>query len=276
MCVTAQRIDMFFHRAIDSVLHQRRPPDEVIVVIDNLSEDLEDSRWFKELPESWTKIWTEQTDSGPSYVKNLAMHYGTGDWLLLLSGDDFITPTCIERYEKYLKDTTANIVTEYCYAELTHYNLQVIKKLPCDKNQWAAVSKNLSKHVLTGLWRKGVLPLRTVFVRNEGKKYFPLDFKCVEDSVFILYHLLEERRVALSDIISYIPNNHPHAIFYRYVGTLFGSNPDELRFKCAAGNIQINGWTLKEKIFEQFLSSTFLDNYDIDYIEQTISYFTFI
>lgn len=274
VCIITHRIDIFFRRAVHSVLHQTHPPFEVVVVVDGPQSLCADD-FYKGLPKEWRKVWTEQEDSGPSYTRNLGMHYCSGDWIFLLDGDDFIVPSCLEFYKKHLPKTKADVVTEYEIAHLKHMNLQATKSMPRDKNEWAETLKIYHKTIFSGMWKRGELPVHPILVRNEGKKYFPLDYGYMEGKIFILSYMLEERKILLSDYSGYITNIHPGAISVKQLKRVMGPPPDEMRFRRVASNIQITGWTAKEKIFENITTSGFPSSSDIDYIDKSVAYFTF-
>jgi len=270
ICITAQRFDLFFVRAVHSIKSQIKPLFEVVLAMDGISDQMSQARCYKELPEEWVKIWTEQENSGPSYTRNLGMHYCTGEWILFLDGDDFLVPSCLEFYEKHLLQTKADIITEFSSAlVLKHQNLRVSKYLQ-DKNSWAEAVKMSVKQIFSGSWKRGDLPIDPLFVRNDGKKYLPLDYVLFEKKVLLLQYMLEERKILLSSYCSYVFNKHPMGQSSCLKGYL--SHPDEIRFKKLASNVQINGWTVKEKIFEQIISSPFISGWDIDYIDKTASY----
>lgn len=275
VCIITHRLDIFFRRAIHSVLAQTEKPFEVIVVFDGLHSELKDDSCFRGLPEEWGKIFTEQRGSGPSYVRNLGMHYCRGDWIFLLDGDDFLIPSCLEFYGKQLPKTRADVVTEYGIPHIKHSNFQAYRNIPRDKLEWNNTLKIYTKTIFAGMWKRGELPIRPALVRNEGKKYFPLDYTFKEDKVFLLSYMLEERKILLSDYCGYITNDHPGTISAINAQRIMGLSNDELRFRRVASNIQITGWTAKEKIFENMMLGVFFNASDIDYIDKTVAYFSF-
>lgn len=276
LCVVTNRFDLFFNRAIHSIESQTVAPYEVILVIDGMSSKMSGHHWFKGLPDSWTKVWTETENSGPSNPKNIAMHYASGDYVLLLDGDDIIVPSTIEFYTKALANTKPDVVAEYVGPSLKHAgNLQITKNLPSTKNAWFDSCKTQNRSLMSGSWKKGLLPIRPLLIKKEGLKFFPLDYSVLEDKVLLLSYMLEERRILVSDFPSYIQNIHPntHMVSVTRWGQII--TPDEVRFKRMAANININGWVYKEKIFSRMDIGEYYTSADIDYIEKTISYLSF-
>lgn len=281
VCLTTRSNDLFFKRAIHSIKSQTIQPLEVILVINGVSnpkegsqpQDIISSKFFKNdlhqiIPKEWVIVWTEVSEDSMANAKNLAMHYARGDWLLMLDGEDFLLPSCIEFYTKHLETTDADIIAEFQIASLTHFNFQVTKNIPTDKFVWTESVRQASKMMYTSSWKKGDLPLNIIFIRNEGKKYHPLDYSSQIERVLLLHYLLEERKIALSDHLSYIINVYPGS-------EPPSSNSSYTRFKKMASNVHINSWTLKEKIFSKIVSDTILADPDLDYIEKTVSYLSF-
>ena len=70
-------------RAIDSVLAQSRPADEIIVVDDGSSDKT------TELLERYTDLVVlQQANAGVSAARNLGIRHATSDWIALLDSDD--------------------------------------------------------------------------------------------------------------------------------------------------------------------------------------------
>jgi glycosyltransferase involved in cell wall biosynthesis len=271
--ITTHRFDLLFRRALHSVKNQKIPPDEVIVAIDGLSWKLQNEAIVKEIPEDWKIVWTESENSGPAMPRNLAMYHASGDWILILDGDDFLVPSCIESYLKILPHINADVVAEFPAHSLSHCGIFVSKNMPPDRNAWNEVVRAGTKGLITAGWKRGDLPLRPMFIKNEGKKYYPIDFYCMEDKVLIFSYMLEERRIVVSDYCGYIRNVHPRC-FSTDLMTWGIYQKDSARFKKIAANINFANWTLRDKIIEPWKSHLYLSDLDRAYIDESIKYFT--
>ena len=71
-------------RALDSVLAQTRPADEIIVVDDGSSDDTEQL-----IQQHYPQVtYIKQANQGVSAARNRAIEIATGEWLALLDSDD--------------------------------------------------------------------------------------------------------------------------------------------------------------------------------------------
>lgn len=273
ICVVTGRLDVLFKRALHSVKYQKTPADEVIVVIDGLSWKMQNEKVIKDLPTDWRLVWTENENSGPAMPRNMGMYHATGDWILMLDGDDLLVPSCVESYLKILPHIKADMVTEFAVHNIMHQGLFVTKNMPPDRQCWNEVVRVGTKALITGNWKRGELPIRPVLIRNENKKYYPIDFYYLEDKVLIFQYMLEERRIVLSDYCSYIRNIHPKSFTNALMGWGMLAK-DEARFKKIASNININSWTLRDKVFDAWKSYLYLTDEDKEYIDESIKYFS--
>lgn len=80
-------------RALDSVLAQRRPPDEIIVVDDG-SSDATATLIRRHYPQV---RYLAQANRGVSAARNTGIRAARGDWLALLDSDDAWQPHKLER-----------------------------------------------------------------------------------------------------------------------------------------------------------------------------------
>lgn len=271
--VTTNRVDLFFRRALHSIKYQKSLPDEVIVVIDGISWKLKDEKVLKELPSDWKIVWTEGENSGAAMPRNMGMYHATGDWILILDGDDILVPSCVDSYLKILPHIKADMVAEFQIHSLVHQGIFVTRKMPPDRNSWNDVVRAGTKNLISAGWKRGEMPIRPILIKNDGKKYYPIDYAYLEDKVLIFHYMLEERRIVLSDYCGYIRNIHPKALSASLAswGML---QREEARFKKIAGNINLNNWTLRDKVFEAWKSHLYLTDEDRDYIADTIKYFS--
>lgn len=267
--ITTHRLDYLFRRALHSIKAQKIQPDEVIVVIDGMSAKLSDEAIIKSLPPNYILVWTEAELSGPALPRNLGMYHASCDWILILDGDDFIVPGCIEAYRSILPHIATDVVVEFQFHTLIHQQTFVSKRMPSDRIGWNDTIRSYTKALLTGGWRRGELPIRPLLIKNEGKKYYPIDYNYLEDKVLILHYMAEDRRILLSDYCGYVRNVHPRALSYSH--TL---PRDEQRFKRICTNLNFNTWAIRDKIFEPWKSHLYHTPEDKAYIEDSIKYYS--
>lgn len=276
VCIVTDKIDLFFKRAVDSVVNQVEKPFEVILVVDGLSEKLSLEVEKANIPLDWAIYWTESEKSGPATPKNIGMYFAKGEWILFLDGDDFIVPSCLAHYVKFLPAIKVDLVVEFTSSSLVHEKFTVTKNTPPDKDAWDSYYKFGVKTLFSGSWKRGDFPVRPLLIRASGKKYYPQDYDYHEDKMLCLYYMLEERRIYLSDYCGYISNKHPGSLTSLNTKWNQNTHPDLMRFKRCSGNITINGWIVKDKIFDQHRTFSFLTPADIEYIDKTIKYFSFL
>jgi len=273
--VTTCRIDMFFRRTLHSVRRQTAIPDEVVIVVDGFSWKMNGEKALMDLPPEWKLVWTESEDSGPAMVRNLGMHHSSGDWIVVLDGDDFLAPSFVESYRKILTDMTADVIVEFQSNALIHQGMLISKNMPPDKVGWSEVLRLGTKTMLSGMYKRGDMPIRPVLIRNENKKYYPIDYCVLEDKMLLLQYMQEERKIVLSDYCGYIRNIHPLTYTARISSSDWHMvNRDEIRFKKVAANTTLPVWTLRDKIFEPWRSHLYLTDDDQTYINETIKYFS--
>ena len=80
-------------RALDSVLAQTRPADEIIVVDDGSTDETE-QLITQDYPQV---IYLKQENRGVSAARNLAINQAKGEWLALLDSDDTWLPHKLEK-----------------------------------------------------------------------------------------------------------------------------------------------------------------------------------
>jgi glycosyltransferase involved in cell wall biosynthesis len=96
--------------AVQSVLHQSRPPDEVIVVDDGSTDDTAEA-----LSSFHDRIrYLLQEHAGVSSSRNAGIRLATGDWLAFLDSDDLWRPDKLERQCAELGRTPG---TAICYTD---------------------------------------------------------------------------------------------------------------------------------------------------------------
>jgi glycosyltransferase involved in cell wall biosynthesis len=115
--IPAYNSGRYIARAIDSVLAQTRPIDEIIVVDDGSTDDTaEVVRAFGD-----KVVFIQQANAGASAARNTGIEAATGDWIAFLDGDDEWLPEKNERQIEMLKRnpdlvwTTSNFITCSCH-----------------------------------------------------------------------------------------------------------------------------------------------------------------
>lgn len=91
-------------RAIDSVLHQSRPADEIIVIDDGSTDDTVSvlkSRYGNQI-----NLIVTQMNSGVSAARNVGISNSYGDWIALLDSDDSWLESKLAAQEAALKNRT--------------------------------------------------------------------------------------------------------------------------------------------------------------------------
>ena len=118
--IPAYNAEKHIARAIESVLSQTRPADEVIVVDDGSIDGTADViRSFGE-----RVILIQQENAGASIARNAGIQAATGDWIAFLDGDDEWLPEKLKLQSDHLQRhpdlrwTTGNFYR--CHCEKNH------------------------------------------------------------------------------------------------------------------------------------------------------------
>ena len=116
-------------RAIESVLKQKRPADEIIVVDDGSTDDTAD-----EIGKFGEKVrYIHQENGGVSSARNAGINAATSEWIAFLDSDDEWLDSYLEKQIALLKRnpelvwTSANFTLCYCGQNLRKDNLDVEK-----------------------------------------------------------------------------------------------------------------------------------------------------
>jgi glycosyltransferase involved in cell wall biosynthesis len=91
--VPAYNAGRTIRRAVDSLLAQTRPPDEILVVDDGSAEDLAAALE----PYGDRVLLVRQSHGGAARARNRGIEWATGDLIAFLDADDYWEPTKLER-----------------------------------------------------------------------------------------------------------------------------------------------------------------------------------
>jgi glycosyltransferase involved in cell wall biosynthesis len=130
--------------AIDSVLHQTVPPDEVIVVDDGSRDATVD---VVSSYSARVRLLT-QANSGPGAARNKGVRAARAEWIAFLDADDSWLTTKIEKQLPYTRDGRVGIV--HC-RDASHWSLQQNRRIDFDT-----------------LWKKNAIVLSTALVRRRA------------------------------------------------------------------------------------------------------------
>lgn len=101
----------YLNEAIESVLSQSRPPDEIVVVNDGSTDDT------SAVVRRFSRVrLIEQDNQGVVRAKNRAIEEARSDYIFFLDADDTIDPTCLDKAERLLDAATKDIA--YVYSQM--------------------------------------------------------------------------------------------------------------------------------------------------------------
>jgi len=130
--------------AIDSVLHQTVPPDEVIVVDDGSRDGTAAA-----VADYGDRVrLLTQANSGPGAARNKGVRAARAEWIAFLDADDSWLATKIEKQLPYTGDSRVGIV--HC-RDASHWSLRQDRPIDFDT-----------------LWKKNAIVLSTALVRRRA------------------------------------------------------------------------------------------------------------
>lgn len=106
--------ERFLPEALDSMLRQTRPPDEIIVVDDGSTDGTSRIAAALGPPVRWVR----QENAGPAAARNHGIRLATGDFLSFLDADDVWLPSKLELQLARMQDRPELV---YCVCHLQNF-----------------------------------------------------------------------------------------------------------------------------------------------------------
>ncbi len=126
-------------RAIDSVLAQRLPPDEIIVVNDGSTDDTADV--LKRYGDAIEVL--HQTNGGVSAARNRGIAHAGGEWIALLDSDDCWHPEKL-RMQSRFHEENPSLLWSHTYEAWIRNGRVVRQKKMHAKGEGACFAENLA------------------------------------------------------------------------------------------------------------------------------------
>jgi glycosyltransferase involved in cell wall biosynthesis len=173
--IPAYNAEAFIHKAIESVLNQTTPVEEIIVVDDGSRDGT------CAVVESYApKVrLLRQKNQGPSAARNRAVQESTADYIAFLDADDLWDPKKIERQLHALNATKDSVL---CYTGLLQFNPEEGWERPSKPIPPAQVAKQLRLRN-PQIVPSSVVVSRENFLRSGG---FDTGLKGSEDWDFLI------------------------------------------------------------------------------------------
>ncbi|MGE5611650.1 MAG: glycosyltransferase family 2 protein [Bacillota bacterium] len=210
--IPAYRSAKTIGRAVDSVLAQTRPPDEVLIIDDGSPDDL--ARAVEPYRRQVTII--RQPNTGASAARNRGIDAAQGDLIAFLDADDFWEPMKLECQLDVLRrhPQVAIVASQYCCQTPGHQ-----PQLPSFDNHGfldcvLIASTDLVLEIARRLWTSTVMIRRTAMEQNR----FDCQLKVAEDLDLWIRLLAEHPAYILSQ---------PLATMVFEPASLSRSDPDE-------------------------------------------------
>lgn len=173
--------------ALESVLNQTRPADEVIVIDDGSSDDILSAL----APYEGRIRLLRQANAGVAAARNTAARAATGDWLTFQDSDDLWTPTHLESVARDLAGAGPEVV---CHLGDVVYvgdgyseHLFTIKNRSFPQGACERIEDPLPL-VISGMTLQAAAIRRDVFARMGG---FDAEMRMLSDTAFFCQLALE-------------------------------------------------------------------------------------
>jgi glycosyltransferase involved in cell wall biosynthesis len=155
----------FLKEAIDSILKQTHPIDEIIIVDDGSTDQTQ------QIADSFGDqiTYIKQQNQGPSAARNNGILAAKGSWIAFLDADDQWTPHKIERQLSALKSEPALKLIAADMAEVNQAGDLWFKSVLAKHNQleqFRALNGKPLPNALASLATKNFIPTGTVFVER--------------------------------------------------------------------------------------------------------------
>jgi glycosyltransferase involved in cell wall biosynthesis len=168
--IPAYNCAAFIEEAIDSILRQSQPIDEIIIVDDGSTDNTEELvRSMANNTANPTIVYTKQDNEGPSSARNRGIEIAKGDWIAFLDADDRWTPNKIALQMAALeKEPTLQLIA----GDMTETDQQgaILVESVLAKHDLLDKFQTLAgrpiPNVLTALLNKNFIPTGTVLVKR--------------------------------------------------------------------------------------------------------------
>jgi glycosyltransferase involved in cell wall biosynthesis len=186
----------FIGQAIDSILGQTRPPEQIIVVDDGSTDDTEQvvRRYEHQRIE-----YIRQANAGVSAARNAGLDAAVGDLVTFLDADDRWRPTFVEHMRGYLIANPAAVCAFANFVRFDHETGDVLKdqfayypelQVPLQDEPTAAIRSIPKEYAFSALIGMGDIPAFTVVMMFRRSMIdglaFDASLKVCEDTHFAL------------------------------------------------------------------------------------------
>lgn len=175
--------EKYLNKCLDSIIPQLEINDEIILINDASVDNslLICQRYVKKYNK--VILINNKENRGIAYVRNLGLKYATGDYILWIDSDDWVSNKYLPVIKKYLEETNSDILI-FDYTEVNNQ----IYKYKAYKEKSGFISK---KNIMIDIAQDSFMSLlwRTVAKKNLYKNIeFPQKIQMMED--FYIYHKL--------------------------------------------------------------------------------------
>ena len=188
--------EKFLHRCIDSILIQKVPDFELILVndgsVDNSGEICDN--YAKQ--DSRIKVFHKKNE-GVSVARNLGLENAQGEWILFVDADDWVASDYLETINENIEENKDADLFTFAYNQI-------------ENDAFLEIGGLRQKNTLNrdGYIRSGYTPFGCLYVYKAAiiKKHgitFPVGVKLSEDQCFIFKHLALCSKIVIIDKVLY-------------------------------------------------------------------------